>query len=116
MRPRVLRGRTGPSTITVHANRLVTRGEASTSIRTHVPKVPVPKVHVNVGTIGHVDHGKTTLTAAISLVTAALCGGPGSDGFGSDHVGTDFDQIDKPPRSAVVASPSRRPTPTTLGT
>ena len=26
------------------------------------------KPHVNVGTIGHVDHGKTTLTAAISLV------------------------------------------------
>ena len=26
------------------------------------------KPHVNVGTIGHVDHGKTTLTAAITLV------------------------------------------------
>jgi len=26
------------------------------------------KVHVNVGTIGHVDHGKTTLTAAITRV------------------------------------------------
>ena len=29
------------------------------------------KVHVNVGTIGHVDHGKTTLTAAITAVSAA---------------------------------------------
>ncbi len=29
------------------------------------------KVHVNVGTIGHVDHGKTTLTAAITMVMAA---------------------------------------------
>ena len=29
------------------------------------------KEHVNVGTIGHVDHGKTTLTAAIS----SYCGG-----------------------------------------
>lgn len=29
------------------------------------------KIHVNVGTIGHVDHGKTTLTAAITLVSAA---------------------------------------------
>src|SRR5690606_37064951 len=29
------------------------------------------KVHVNVGTIGHVDHGKTTLTAAITNVLAA---------------------------------------------
>ena len=28
------------------------------------------KVHVNVGTIGHVDHGKTTLTAAITLYSA----------------------------------------------
>ena len=29
------------------------------------------KPHVNVGTIGHVDHGKTTLTAAITMVQAA---------------------------------------------
>jgi elongation factor Tu len=28
------------------------------------------KPHVNVGTIGHVDHGKTTLTAAISFICA----------------------------------------------
>ena len=28
------------------------------------------KVHVNVGTIGHVDHGKTTLTAAITMYCA----------------------------------------------
>ena len=28
------------------------------------------KPHVNVGTIGHVDHGKTTLTAAITMVQA----------------------------------------------
>ncbi len=32
------------------------------------------KPHVNVGTIGHVDHGKTTLTAAISHVMAAIAG------------------------------------------
>ena len=30
------------------------------------------KPHVNVGTIGHVDHGKTTLTAAITRVIAAV--------------------------------------------
>ena len=30
------------------------------------------KPHVNVGTIGHVDHGKTTLTAALTKV---MCGG-----------------------------------------
>ncbi|MEN8927751.1 MAG: GTP-binding protein, partial [Flavobacteriales bacterium] len=29
------------------------------------------KSHVNIGTIGHVDHGKTTLTAAISSVLSA---------------------------------------------
>ena len=29
------------------------------------------KPHVNVGTIGHVDHGKTTLTAAITKIQAA---------------------------------------------
>ena len=33
------------------------------------------KPHVNVGTIGHVDHGKTTLTAAITKVMAELRGG-----------------------------------------
>src|SRR5262249_36249386 len=33
-------------------------------------RVPVEKVHVNVGTIGHIDHGKTTLTAAILAVQA----------------------------------------------
>ena len=33
------------------------------------------KPHVNIGTIGHVDHGKTTLTAAITMVTAELHGG-----------------------------------------
>jgi elongation factor Tu len=35
----------------------------------------VIKTHINVGTIGHVDHGKTTLTAALSQVQAALFGG-----------------------------------------
>ena len=30
------------------------------------------KPHVNVGTIGHVDHGKTTLTAAITTVLAKI--------------------------------------------
>lgn len=32
------------------------------------------KPHVNVGTVGHVDHGKTTLTAAITGVMAAAGG------------------------------------------
>jgi elongation factor Tu len=45
------------------------------------------KVHVNVGTIGHVDHGKTTLTAAITQVQAKRLGGKGLA----------FDEIDRAP-------------------
>jgi len=45
------------------------------------------KPHVNVGTIGHVDHGKTTLTAAITTIQAAK-------GLASKVA---FDQIDKAP-------------------
>ena len=45
------------------------------------------KVHVNVGTIGHVDHGKTTLTAALTKVCAEAHGGEVKD----------FDQIDNAP-------------------
>ena len=33
------------------------------------------KPHVNIGTIGHVDHGKTTLTAAITLVLSKRVAG-----------------------------------------
>ncbi|MEO1306283.1 MAG: GTP-binding protein, partial [Pseudomonadota bacterium] len=32
------------------------------------------KPHVNIGTIGHVDHGKTTLTAAITMTLADVTG------------------------------------------
>ena len=45
------------------------------------------KPHVNVGTIGHVDHGKTTLTAAITTVLAAKFGGEARA----------YDQIDAAP-------------------
>ena len=45
------------------------------------------KPHVNVGTIGHVDHGKTTLTAALTRVCSEV--------FGSARV--DFDKIDSAP-------------------
>jgi elongation factor Tu len=45
------------------------------------------KPHVNVGTIGHVDHGKTTLTAAITTVLAAKFGGSAKA----------YDQIDAAP-------------------
>ena len=45
------------------------------------------KPHVNIGTIGHVDHGKTTLTAAITTVMAAKGGAEAMR----------YDQIDKAP-------------------
>ena len=47
------------------------------------------KPHLNVGTIGHVDHGKTTLTAAITKVLSAQPGNPTQ--------AISFDQIDKAP-------------------
>ena len=45
------------------------------------------KPHCNIGTIGHIDHGKTTLTAAITMVQAAI--------FGGDV--RDYSQIDNAP-------------------
>ena len=46
------------------------------------------KPHVNIGTIGHVDHGKTTLTAAITMVLSNLAD--------EDYV-MEYDEIDKAP-------------------
>ena len=45
------------------------------------------KPHVNVGTIGHIDHGKTTLTAAITKVLAEKVGGQAKS----------FEEIDNAP-------------------
>ena len=45
------------------------------------------KPHVNIGTIGHVDHGKTTLTAAITMTLAAIGG----------SIGKKYDDIDSSP-------------------
>ena len=45
------------------------------------------KPHVNIGTIGHVDHGKTTLTAAITMVLAQQ----------GQAEATKYDEIDKAP-------------------
>ena len=69
------------------------------------------KPHVNVGTIGHIDHGKTTLTAAITK----HAGLKGNAEF------VPFDQIDKAPeekergsefcRQAVVVDPQHGKTP-----
>jgi elongation factor Tu len=41
------------------------------------------KPHVNVGTIGHVDHGKTTLTAALTKVMAET-DGCSDEGYGGE--------------------------------
>ncbi|HZJ83323.1 MAG TPA: GTP-binding protein, partial [Clostridia bacterium] len=45
------------------------------------------KPHINIGTIGHVDHGKTTLTAAITMVLSKT----------GDSAGANYDEIDKAP-------------------
>ena len=59
------------------------------------PKFERTKPHVNVGTIGHVDHGKTTLTSAITKVLA------------TKHLASymAFDQIDKAPAMNSKALP-----------
>jgi len=83
------------------------------------------KPHVNVGTIGHVDHGKTTLTAAISTVLSKKFGGEAKA----------YDQIDAAPeekargitrstprtsntkqRTATTRTSTARATPTTSKT
>lgn len=61
------------------------------------------KPHVNVGTIGHVDHGKTTLTAAIATVLSAKFGGEAKK----------YDEIDAAPEERHVVS---RSTPRTSST
>ena len=57
------------------------------------------KPHVNVGTIGHVDHGKTSLTAAITSVLA-------KKGFRRKHAA--MTRLTPPPKNANAALPSPR--------
>jgi elongation factor Tu len=63
------------------------------------------KPHVNVGTIGHVDHGKTTLTAAITTILSKKFGGEAKA----------YDQIDaaKPVTTPTLTAQA---TPTTSRT
>ncbi len=63
------------------------------------------KPHVNIGTIGHVDHGKTTLTAAISKVL--------HEEFPDVNPEYDFNQIDSAPEEQHAVSPSTSPTSST---
>ena len=55
------------------------------------------KPHCNIGTIGHVDHGKTSLTAAITKVLAESGGA----------TFTDYAEIDKAPEVLFVGQPTR---------
>src|SRR6266536_4630107 len=59
------------------------------------------KPHVNVGTIGHVDHGKTTLTAAMTLVLSKKYGGEVKA----------YDQIDNAPSPPAHCRSGRTPSP-----
>jgi elongation factor Tu len=86
------------------------------SRRTKVAKAKFErtKPHVNIGTIGHVDHGKTTTTAAITKVLA--------DTYPDLNQAFAFDAIDKAPEerergitiniSHVEYQTEKRPTPT----
>ena len=58
------------------------------------------KPHVNVGTIGHVDHGKTTLTAAITKVLS----------YKNFATFVSYDTSTKPRKNGNAASRSPRPT------
>jgi elongation factor Tu len=63
-------------------------GRSQGAVRSYADnKFSRAKPHLNIGTIGHVDHGKTTLTAAITKVLAEAGGGK----F------VDYSQIDKAP-------------------
>ena len=59
------------------------------------------KPHVNVGTIGHIDHGKTTLTAAITSVMAK---------HDASNTARTFDSIDNAPEERERGSRLRRRT------
>ena len=58
------------------------------------------KPHVNIGTIGHVDHGKTTLTAAITMALSQQ----------GKAAAMRYDEIDKAPEEKRAASRSTRRT------
>ena len=59
------------------------------------------KPHLNIGTIGHVDHGKTTLTAAITTVQSIKFGGEAKA----------YDQIDAAPEEKARVTPMKSTDP-----
>src|SRR6476620_11292217 len=62
------------------------------------PKFERTKPHVNVGTIGHVDHGKTTLTAALTKVSA-------DKGYGTKYIA--YDEVAKASESQGRRDPTK---------
>src|SRR3712207_7515124 len=74
----------------------ISHPQSTHHLRNHEERNPVAKAkfertkpHVNIGTIGHIDHGKTTLTAAITKVL--------HDKYPDLNEASAFDQIDKAP-------------------
>ncbi|SQK71790.1 P-43 [Tatumella ptyseos] len=82
------------------------------------------KPHVNVGTIGHVDHGKTTLTAAITTVLAKHYGGAARDFAQIDNapeekargITINTSHVEYETRPVTMHTLTARATPTTLKT
>ena len=70
------------------------------------------KPHLNIGTIGHIDHGKTTLTAAITKVLAESGTGSQVDQLRRDRQGA-RGEGSAASRSTRPTSSTRRPTGTT---
>lgn len=80
-----------PLTRNVVIFRTLSKGSESVIIKSKTKNVVSGRTHVNIGTIGHVDHGKTTLTSAITQVCA-------QNGF-SKYIS--FDDIDKAPEEQL---------------
>jgi len=82
------------------------------------------KPHVNVGTIGHIDHGKTTLTAAITKVLAETVGGEAKSFEEIDNAPEERERgitiaprtSSTRPRSGTTRTSTARATPTTSRT
>ena len=59
------------------------------------------KPHLNIGTMGHIDHGKTTLTAAITKVLA--------ERYPDGNQYVSFDRIDRAPEARAASVPAMLP-------
>jgi len=67
------------SLLTVQSFTVAPKVKSTSALHMSKEKYERTKPHVNVGTIGHVDHGKTTLTAAICTTLAKVYGGEAKD-------------------------------------